>query len=262
MSTVQPEPPPQPPSPQPPSPVFTLTRTLHLTNPLMTGPDVEQLQQLLAPYHPGAVDGEYGPATAGAVKQAKWALGYPDRQCDGTAGPKLVAYLQGTPVPPDYPARQQERQQELASALTIRDQIVAYARWGIENEAQIHYEQLRPIDGVQTVQQLPLRTDCSGFATLCYAWAGAPDPNGLGFNGQGYTGTMLTAMRRIPLSAVQPGDLVVWGPSPGNHVALVLESGDDPLLCSHGQEKGPVEIRFSVETKYQPAPVVWLSCLA
>jgi hypothetical protein len=36
----------------------TATRTLHLTNPLLTGPDVEHLQQLLKPYHPGDVDGE------------------------------------------------------------------------------------------------------------------------------------------------------------------------------------------------------------
>src|SRR5439155_14545384 len=59
----------------------------------------------------------------------------------------------------------------------------------------------------------------------------------------------------------QPGDLVVWGPSPGHHVALVLEAGDDPLLASNGQDKGPIAIRFSLESKYQPAQVTWLSCL-
>ncbi|HKB93234.1 MAG TPA: peptidoglycan-binding domain-containing protein [Gaiellaceae bacterium] len=239
----------------------TAARSLHLANPLLTGRDVSALQKLLEPYHPGEVDGEYGPVTAAAVERAKWALGYPDARCDGSAGPSFVGYLQGAPPPADFVARQAARRHDMAKALTVREQIVAHARWGIENESQIHYEQLRPIDGIDTARRLPLHTDCSGFATLCYAWAGAPDPNGLDFGGQGYTGTMLGHMQRIHASAVQPGDLVVWGPAPGHHVALVLEPGSDPLLCSHGQEKGPLEIRFSVETQYQPQPAVWLSCL-
>jgi Putative peptidoglycan binding domain len=227
----------------------------------MSGPDVEELQGVLAPFHPGTVDGRYGPQTASAVKQAKWALGYPDAQCNGSAGPKLVAYLQGAPPPPDFVARQQARQHDAQKALTVREQIVANARWGVANEAQIHYEQLRPIDAIHEAQRLPLRTDCSGFATLCYAWAGASDPNGLDFNGQGYTGTMLQHLRRVPQPAVQPGDLVIWGRFPGNHVALVLEAGPDPLLCSHGTDKGPVEVRFSAASKYHSPPVVWLSGL-
>ncbi len=251
-------------APPPAAPaVAAATRTLHLTNPLMTGEDVEALQRLLAPFHPGAVDGEYGPATAGAVRRAKSALGYPDARCDASAGPLLVGYLQGQPLPPDFKARQLVRRHDTERALTLREQIVANARWGIANEPQIHYQQLRPIDGLHDARQLPLHTDCSGFVTLCYAWAGADDPNGLDYSGLGYTGTLLRHLERVPLSAVQPGDLVVWGPGTGNHVALVLESdGKDPLLCSHGQEKGPFAIRFSVETRYQPAPVVWLSGLA
>lgn len=255
MSTVQPQ-------PATSAGGSAAARTLHLTNPLMTGPDVTALQQALGPYGPGPADGQFGPATAAAVKRAKLALGYPDAQCNESAGPQLVGYLGGAPLPADYRARQQARRHDAAKALTVRDQIVANARWGIANEPQIHYQQVRPIDGLHRAQQLPLRTDCSGFSTLCYAWAGAPDPNGLNFSGLGYTGTLLQHMTKVPLAAVQPGDLVVWGPAPGHHVALVLENdGEDPLLCSHGQEKGPLEIRFSVETKYQPAPATWLSCL-
>ncbi len=163
---------------------------------------------------------------------------------------KLVAAAR--PVAPSVPT---------AGSAAIRAAIVEHARWGIANEGQIHYQQLRPIDGIGQPRKLPLQTDCSGFATLCYRWAGAPDPNGLGFNGQGYTGTILQHCRAIPLAAVQPGDLVTWGAAPGHHVALVLEAGPDPLLCSHGQEKGPAAIRFSLETQYQPAPVTWLTCI-
>jgi hypothetical protein len=243
------------------APSATGVRTLHLTNPFMTGADVAALQELLAPYHPGAVDGVFGPLTAAAIRRAKWALGYPDDRCDASAGPALVGYLQGAPLPPDYEARRSARLHDAAKAVTLREQIVANARWGIANERDIHYVQARPIDAIDEARRLPLRTDCSGFATLCYAWAGAPDPNGLAFCGQGYTGTLLRHMERIPAAAACPGDLVVWGPAPGHHVALVLEPGVDPLLCSHGQERGPFAIRFSEETRFQPSPVVWLSCL-
>jgi hypothetical protein len=239
----------------------TTARTLHLTNPLMTGPDIKHLQELLAAYHPGEVDGEYGPATAAAVKQAKWVLGYPDAKCDQAAGPQLISYLEGAKPPADFEARRATRRHDQAKSLTMREQIVAVGRWGIQNESQIHYQQSRPIDGLHEAQKLPLHTDCSGFSTLCYAWSGAPDPNGLKYSGAGYTGTLLQSMRRIPKSAVQPGDLVVWGAAPGHHVALVLEAGDDPTLVSHGQEKGPIAISFSVESKYQPSPATWLSCL-
>ena len=44
-----------------------------------------------------------------------------------------------------------------------------------------------------------------------------------------------------------------------NAKALVLESGGNPLLCSHGEESGPLAIRFSVERRRQPEPAVWLT---
>lgn len=246
----------------------TLKRTTFaLANPHLSGPDVKAAQQLLAdnPYgnfQPGEIDGDYGPATAAATKQAKWMLGYPQRVCDGDFGPKLEGYLEGKPLPAGYQARRAKRLKEAAGLSSVRAKIVAVARWGIANEPSIHYQQLRPVDGLGQPHKLPLYTDCSGFATLCYKWAGSTvDPNGGNFGGGAYTGTMLQHCRHIPLSAVQPGDLVVWGAYPGHHVAIVLVPGADPLLCSHGQEKGPLAIKFSVESNYQPTPATWLACL-
>ena len=140
----------------------------------------------------------------------------------------------------------------------LRQAIVAAARWGIRNEPRIHYGEGRPIP---LTRALPLTTDCSGFVTLCYYLAGAPDPNGLAYDGSGWTGTLLRRMRAIAQDDVQAGDLVVWGDYPGHHVALVLAPSDDPLLCSHGQERGPLEIAFSSESRYQPPFVTWLSSL-
>jgi len=241
--------------------------TLQLANPHMSGAAVKAAQQLLTdnPYgnfQPGSADGEFGPATAAATKQAKWLPGYPQGACDEAFGPNLAGYLEGRPLPAAYKTRRAQRLKAASSQSGVRAKIVALARWGIANEGSIHYQQLRPVDGLDHPRKLPLQTDCSGFSTLCYKWAGAKvDPNGGNFGGGAYTGTMLQHCRHIAKSAVQPGDLVVWGAYPGHHVALVLEAGADPLLCSHGQEKGPIAIAFSVESKYQPTPAAWLACL-
>ncbi|MDQ5821742.1 MAG: peptidoglycan-binding protein [Actinomycetota bacterium] len=76
-----------------------MDRTLQLTSPLMTGPDVKELQTLLrkAGYLDDVIDGEYGPLTAQAVYRAKFRLGY--RSPDQTAAGLLVSYLDGTKEP-------------------------------------------------------------------------------------------------------------------------------------------------------------------
>lgn len=143
------------------------------------------------------------------------------------------------------------------SSPEIRRKIVAYCQWGVANEPRIHYKQSRPIPLAKR-RLLPLETDCSGFSTCAYLDAGAPDPNGRAFSGLGYTGDQMNHGRLIPLHAAKAGDLVFFGPEPGHHVVILLEAGNvnngDPLVCSHGQERGPLTIRLSAEAKYQPAP--------
>lgn len=145
----------------------------------------------------------------------------------------------------------------------IRAAITQACRVGIENERQIHYTQsFRRDDWLASKPKklpLPLSTDCSGFATLCYYLAGAPDPNGLGYKSVGYTGTMLKRGVRTSSRHAQPGDLVVFGPGSGHHVCVVLQAGADPLLCSHGQEAGPFPIFYSEEQAHQPLPATWLT---
>jgi hypothetical protein len=136
-----------------------------------------------------------------------------------------------------------------ASVVTTRQRIVAAARWGIANEPRIHYGEARPFP---LSRRLPLTTDCSGFVTLCYFLAGAADPNGLGYDGEGWTGTLLRHLPEAP--RLRPGDIVVWGAYPGRHCALVLEPGGDP--------RGPLAIRYSDECRLQPPEVAWLSGLS
>jgi lysozyme family protein len=237
-------------------------RNLQLTNPYMTGPDVEEAQRLLAEnpfgdFAPGDADGEYGPVSADATKRAKFELGFPAAQVNRTFGPTLRAYLAGEkPLPKSF---EQARAKRLAAApdeAKIRQEIVEWALWGVKNTARIAYSQgSNRLAALDTPGALPLATDCSGFPTLCYSWAKAPNPNAAGpylRGAGGYTGTMLTRCKHIPRSAAKPADLVVWTPpADGEHVCIVVSTGPDPWLVSHGGDSGPLKIRFSDEDAYQ-----------
>jgi hypothetical protein len=139
----------------------------------------------------------------------------------------------------------------------IRARIVSLAKFYSANGARVHYKQIRPMP---LKGSLPLTTDCSGFATMLCKLAGALDPNGTHFDGTGFTGTMLRHLARIPQAKALPGDLIVFGPGTGDHVVILMESGhfSDPLVCSHGQEKGPLILRLSEEARHQSRPVQFL----
>jgi lysozyme family protein/cell wall-associated NlpC family hydrolase len=251
-------------------------RVLQLANPDMTGPDVVAAQRLLKEngfgvFDPGDVDGDFGPTTAGAVWRAKWELGYPSKQVNSSYGPRLALYLDGTKaLPADFAARRQKRLREAHAERAVRAKIVEWAMWGVTNAGRIGYSEQGPrLATLTTPGKLPLTTDCSGFATLCYAWADAPNPNANGpydADGMNYTGTMLARCRHIPPQAAQPGDLVVWRgtSSPhGHHVAIVVEPGADAKLVSHGQPADPVGVTFSAESaaqaRYHATSAIWLT---
>lgn len=215
------------------------------------GPAVIELQNKLAAagFSPGTIDGDFGARTKAAVIAFQRARGL---VADGIVGSLTWAALD-EPAPEPVPVS------------GLREKIVAEAMWGVTNTASIHYAQVRPMDGINQRRKLPLNTDCSGFVTLCYKWAGVPDdPNGYGYNGSGYTGAMLRYMTQVSQSAVRPGDLVLWSRNgDGEHVALVVETGSDPLLVSHGQESGPYTVRFSASNRsHAGATVNWLRLAA
>ena len=90
---------------------------------------------------------------------------------------------------------------------------------------------------------LPVKTDCSGFATLCYKEAGAPDPNGLGYSGQAYTGTL--EMNGRPTKNPQPGDLAFW--SSPDHVAVYIGGGN---IIQFGSPPAPIQGTIANENGY------------
>jgi hypothetical protein len=67
----------------------------------------------------------------------------------------------------------------------LRGAIVAAAEKAVNEPAGTYtYDEIRPYPP-NLYKPAPVTTDCSGFVTLCYKTAGAADPNGLGYSGQG-----------------------------------------------------------------------------
>lgn len=142
----------------------------------------------------------------------------------------------------------------------------------VKNEPKVHYAQVRPMvtRSIKTLVQLHnavnsragLTMDCSESVTLLCKLAGLNDPNGLGYNGAGNTETMLHHLPHYyNAKSAGVGALVVFGTGhlSTEHVCMVRRPGADPLLWSHGQERGPILLPLSVEKRYHVPPYTFLS---
>jgi hypothetical protein len=90
--------------------------------------------------------------------------------------------------------------------------------------------------------------------------AGLSDPNGYGYDGSGFTGTLLDHLPQYSKpGAAKVGALCVFGPKTGIHVAMVYERGPDPLMWTHGEESDPSLHRLSWMQPGFPAPTTFLS---
>ena len=108
----------------------------------------------------------------------------------------------------------------------IRGLIVAEAVWMLANRGMFVYRQFRPYPSSLRILQARDECDCSSSCTLWYKAGGAVDPNGLGYSGQGYTGTLWGRGEAVQTPA--PTDLCFYG-NMGNgipsHVAMCVEPG-------------------------------------
>jgi cell wall-associated NlpC family hydrolase len=59
--------------------------------------------------------------------------------------------------------------------------------------------------------------DCSGLVMAAFAYAGVQLPH--------YSGAQYDLLPHVPLLAVQPGDLLFWGPGGSEHVAIYVGAG-------------------------------------
>src|ERR1041385_4705411 len=163
------------------------------------GPDVLALQQALrkalAPHARNTASGAYGSLTVRDVTafKAKWS-----KDTDGhVAGALVWSHLD------KYLGAQQKRLLQQARGLeaaqekedretTIRRAIVAKAYWALANNGRYVYGQFRPMPASFQASDARDHIDCSTFVTLCYKAGGAIDPNGRGYDGLGYTGTLVS----------------------------------------------------------------------
>jgi hypothetical protein len=130
------------------------------------------------------------------------------------------------------------------------------------SKAPIGYQEVRPMESLQYktwrevlehfergAKTMPM--DCSESVTSMFRWSGLRDPNGLNYDGAGYTGTLYDHLPHYDsVLDAHPGALIIFGVNPTVHVAMCMErDGDDPWLFSHGSSVGPLHIRLSDEAK-------------
>lgn len=224
-------------------------------------------------FHAGPADGQFGPRTAQACEHAKWWAGY--LKSSPEWGPFYGAHLDGIlrgsikrdaamkAVSQSRHPRKPPAPTPFARESEILAKVVEFAKWAEAHKDLIHYAEIRPIPlnfKPGEFPKLPLTTDCSGFVTMAYHFAGAPDPNGLNYNGAGWTGTLLSHNHAVPLGQVRAGYPIVYSPYPGAHTAIVVEPGKDPMTISHGQEAGPQYVRVSQDGREPQTylkPALW-----
>src|SRR5258708_18930246 len=122
----------------------------------------------------------------------------------------------------------------------------------VAHEPKVHYAQRRPMrsrwitDYVELTRAVQsgagLTIDCSESVTLLCKLAGLDDPNGLRYDGTGYTGTLLDHLPHYTNpSKANIGGLGVLGPGTGEHVVMVRHPRDRPGLFSPGPGGGPLD---------------------
>lgn len=134
----------------------------------------------------------------------------------------------------------------------IRERIVQAGFFWFNKRGGIAYSQFRPMQ-VGKPPWSASRWDCSGFYTVCCFAGGAPDPNGRGYDGLGYTGTLMSRGRRVSsISQLKPGDAIFYGNArraPGfnagdpSHVSLYVGHGRVLSLGSYPMKHFPFNYR-------------------
>lgn len=135
-----------------------------------------------------------------------------------------------------------------------QQRMVNWIQQTFAHEGTIHYAQVRPIP-FYAENLFNFTTDCSGYVIMAYHVAGASDPSGNNFNGQGYTGNL--GGHPVARSPYQIGDIALYGdwqsPGGGAHATICYSAGDESTSrwASHGQESGPVPVTMKYRSDWK-----------
>lgn len=237
--------------PPTPSETHQYDKPLVLVTPHKTGKKVRDAQWLLSGHNvfttspqalpplntlTGRIDGEYGPVTAGATKEAKYELGYPTDQIDNVFGQKLYDFLTGQSKLP--PAFQEARKRRLKKPVKVKALDYAITQIGIKEQPfrsnEQKYGEWYGWNGVAW---------CAIFVSYCInevlgtldrpTWKYAYVPSvahdaGIGINHMSYT------------YAPEPGDLVTYNFSePNCHIEFYEKELDSGSFSAVGGNTGP-----------------------
>jgi hypothetical protein len=201
-------------------------RILSLTSPYMRGNDVKEAQKAMNNFGAwaGKVDGVFGPTTAAAAKQAKWMLGYPERQCTQTYGQALHDYLTRKKKPNALMQRRSNNRK--VSHKPMREKALAESiKWIGTKESPPNTNRVMFSDWYG------LRGPwCAMFVTWCYIQAGSKafDPKKARWAYCPFMVNDARAQRNglivVPRDKVQPGDIAMFdwkGNGISDHTGIV-----------------------------------------
>lgn len=212
------------------------------------GADVLAVERALEKLHylpPKSADRVYGPGTSAAV--LKFQRDKKLKPATGDYGPRTHAALVRAG---GFDAVGAATMTKVHQALTKhggRADMRQAAMIMFRYTSNIHYTQTaRRMQIVRTGLNTPakleaqcrksLYEDCSSSTTGIYYIGRMPDPNGLGYNGQGYTGTQINHGRR---SATAPFGALIFYTNSSGVVSHVTMSMGDGTCFSHGNEAAP-----------------------
>jgi hypothetical protein len=140
---------------------------------------------------------------------------------------------------------------------TLRERMAKLMDATVMNEPNWHYHAVRPLSypTLTQAEHAAVASDCSFGCAILALLAGAGKPFGRTF--QGNSSTMFALLDHINQADVQIGDYAVFGHTNGEmHAVCIRQPGGDPLCWSHGQEKGPMFVKMSVEMAAHPGATV------
>lgn len=117
---------------------------------------------------------------------------------------------------------------------SARDEVVRWAKYASEHASKFRYGPARPDTFPDYETASGIESDCSRFVIDTFKMAGADDPSGNGFSGQGTT-VQLEAHGK-PTSNPRPGDLILYGPkgASGDNAHVQILIGPGKASIGHG----------------------------